>query len=155
MVKTPPEPAKVAAGEEQPKVEELEEYRKNIAAAEERAQGEFDKTVIALSGGALGISFVFIEKFIKDRPIINSPSLFYAWWAWAISLILVLLSYFCSIRALRRTLRQSYSGAVYVQRPGGYWSVATEVFNILGAVLFIVGLVLIGYFVRSNLPATR
>jgi hypothetical protein len=136
-------------------MEELEDYRKHIASAEQKAQEEFDKTIIALSGGGLGISFAFIDRFVKDEPIAHPSLLYWSWSLWTASLLLVVLSYFCSIRALRRALKQSYTGAAYSQRPGGRWAVATEILNLLGAALFAAGLLLMLSFVRSNLPGLR
>jgi hypothetical protein len=132
--------------------DELEDYRKYIAEAEQKAQEDFDKTIIALSGGGLAISFTFVDKFIKVGAPHNVPMLFYSWMMWAASLLFVFASYFCSIRALRRTLKQSYEGSVYVQRPGGKWAIATEFLNIAGAILFAIGLLLIILFIRRNLP---
>ena len=40
---------------------------------------DYDKTVITLSGGALGITFSFIEKFIGDAPIKQPTFLLLAW----------------------------------------------------------------------------
>ena len=134
-------------------MEELEEYRKHIAEAGQKAQEEFDKTIIALSGGGLGISFSFVGNFIKDKPAHSIPFLYYSWIGWSFSLLFVLCSYFCSIHALRRTLEQSYTGSVYNQRPGGWWAVATEVLNIVGALLFVVGLFLTVIFINDNFPS--
>jgi hypothetical protein len=131
--------------------DELSAYRKHIAEAGQKAQEEFDKTLIALAGGGLGVSFSFLTTFIKDKPIHLVSILYYSWVAWSLSLIVVLGSYFCSIRALRRTLKQAYTGSVYKDRPGDTWAMATEVLNITGTVLFIIGLLLTVTFVRANL----
>jgi len=42
--------------------ENLQEYRKHLVAAEQQVQADFDKTVLSLSGGALGISFAFVKN---------------------------------------------------------------------------------------------
>jgi hypothetical protein len=130
---------------------ELTEYRKLIVLAEQKAQEDFDKTVITLSGGALGVSFAFIDNIVGDRPLINAAFLLYSWWSWALSVGFVLTSYFLSIRALRVALRQAYAGSIYVQRPGRGYAIATDICNGLGGALFFVGVVLISVFVRRNL----
>ena len=43
--------------------------REYLVNAARRAQWEYDKTVLALSGGALGVSLAFIEEVAKDTPI--------------------------------------------------------------------------------------
>lgn len=131
--------------------EEFAEYRKHLLVAEQKAQEDFDKTVITLAGGALGISFAFIGNVIRDKPIIDSPLLFYAWWSWAGSLAAVLISYYLSVVALRTALRQAYQGTVYVQQPGGFAARLVNVANAVGAILFFAGLFLIAGFIRRNL----
>jgi hypothetical protein len=44
--------------------EDLEKYRDYLIEAERQTQRDYDKTVVALSGGALGLSFVFIRDVI-------------------------------------------------------------------------------------------
>jgi len=51
--------------------ESLQEYRTHLVAAEQKAQEDYDKTVISLSGGALGISFAFIVDCISKRRHID------------------------------------------------------------------------------------
>jgi len=130
---------------------ELEEYRKHLVVAEQKAQEDFDKTIITLSGGALGISFAFIGNVIRDKPIIDTPLLFYAWWSWAGSLVAVLISYYLSVIALRMALRQAYSGAIYMREPGGFAARLVDITNVVGAALFFVGLFLLAAFIRRNL----
>jgi hypothetical protein len=130
---------------------DLVEYRKHVMLAEQKAQEDFDKTVITLSGGALGVSFAFIGNVIRDKPLVNEEFLFYAWWSWAASVSFVLVSYFLSIRSLRTALRQAYAGSIHTQRPGRTYAIATDVCNIVGGVLFFVGILLIAIFVRHNL----
>lgn len=47
---------------EEAKQTELQAYRSHLVAADERAQENFDKTVLSLSGGALGVSFACSPK---------------------------------------------------------------------------------------------
>jgi hypothetical protein len=70
--------------------DDLSEYRKHLQAAEQKSQEDFDKTVLSLSGGALGISFVFLKDVIGPNPIVQPNMLFAAWVAWGISTFCVL-----------------------------------------------------------------
>lgn len=132
--------------------DELDDYRKHLATAEQKVQEEFDKTIVTLSGGGLGISLTFVDKFIKSGVPVDVTLLYYTWIAWATSVGVIFASHFCSIRALRCALKQAYEGSVYSRRPGGRWAILTEILNISGAILFIAGLILIILFVRRNLP---
>jgi len=130
---------------------ELAEYRKHLLLSEQKTQEDFDKTVLTLSGGALGVSFAFISNVVRGKPIVDAPLLFYAWWSWTLSVGFVLISYFLSIRALRTALRQAYAGSIYLQRPGRGFAIATDICNVLGGFLFFTGVVLLSAFVRRNL----
>lgn len=130
--------------------EQLAEYRKWLVAAEQKSQEDFDKTVLSLSGGGLGISFVFLKDVIGPNPIVNSTFLLAAWIAWALSTFSVLSSYYLSHLALRRAISQVDLGTIYKQPPGGAFARWTAILNALGAVLFLAGVCSITVFAGSN-----
>jgi hypothetical protein len=130
---------------------ELCKYREHLVAADERAQENFDKTVISLAGGALGVSFAFLDNVVKDH-LITCPSLLaISWLSWTASLTTVLVSFFLSHLALQKAIKQVDSGQIHGTRPGGRYAVATKVCNVLSAALFLFGLVCMGVFVLLNL----
>jgi hypothetical protein len=129
----------------------LLEYRRYILAAEQRAQEDFDKTVLSLSGGALGISFAFVDKFIAGKPVVFAWELVLAWVAWAVSMSCVLVSFYMSQQALRHTLVQIDSGRIYSEPPGGRFDGMTRFLNPAGMVLFFVGVGFMVVFVSNNL----
>jgi hypothetical protein len=129
----------------------LAEYRTHLINAGQKAQEDFDKTVLSLSGGALGISFAFVKDVIGEDPIRISSLLFSAWIFWGLSVTSVLLSYYTSNLALRKTIEQVDEGKIYDERPGKCFDVITAVLNLLGAILFFAGVILITIFVALNL----
>ena len=131
--------------------DELKEYRDLLIAAEQKAQEDFDKTVLTLSGGALGISFAFIKDIVGDEPITHVNFLLCSWVAWGISMMSMLMSFYSSQIALRKTISQLDDGSIYQQSPGGWYSQLTAVLNALGAIFFIVGVILIIIFASYNL----
>ena len=133
--------------------EQLAEYRKWLVAAEQKSQEDFDKTILSLSGGALGISFVFLKDVIGTHPIQQSGFLLAAWLAWAFSTFSVLTSYYLSHLALRRAIAQVDDGTIYKQRPGGVFAPWTAVLNAIGAVLFLVGVCSITVFAGINISS--
>lgn len=126
-------------------------YRQQLVEAEQKSQEDFDKTVLSLSGGALGISFVFLKDVIGASPIFSPNLLFLAWISWGLSTFCVLLSFFFSHLALRRAIDQVDSGAIETQKPGGFYSGITATLNALGAILFFVGVCMITWFAEVNL----
>jgi hypothetical protein len=137
-------------GQPQPVNDDLGDYRSWLVAAEQKAQEDFDKTVLSLSGGALGVSFVFL-KDIVGIPNIQSPGwLLGSWLSWGVSSLSVLASFYTSNLALRRAIRQVDDGTIRKQTPGGGVQIVTAVLNAAGALLFLVGVVFITVFVYLN-----
>lgn len=138
--------------EESKQPDALAEYRKSLVAAEQKSQEDFDKTVLSLSGGALGISFAFLKDIVGPQPIVQSDYLLFAWFAWAFSTFSVLISYYLSHLALRRAIGQVDKGTIFKQTPGGVFAHITAILNAAGAVLFLVGVCCITLFAVANLP---
>ena len=131
--------------------ESLQEYRRQIMAAEQKAQEEYDKNVLYLSGGSLGLSFTFIREIIGTNPVLYSHYLIIAWIAWGISISFVLFSLWMSSNALRKTLLQINEGKIYNQTPGGIYSWFTKAFNLFSGLFFFIGVVTISIFLFYNL----
>jgi hypothetical protein len=129
------------------------DHRKHLVTADQKSQEDFDKTVLSLSGGALGISFVFLKDVIGPNPIQSPELLFAAWVAWGASTFCVLVSYYLSHLAIRATIRQIDQDKLHLENSGGKYSTATATLNVAGAVLFLVGVVTITLFANSNLKS--
>ena len=129
----------------------LIEYRRHLVAAEQKSQEDFDKTVLSLSGGALGISFVFLKDVVGSNPIEAPGYLIASWIAWGASAMAVLASYFMSHLALRRAIVQVDMGTIFQQKAGGGFRTATAILNAAGALLFMLGVCTIALFVSANL----
>lgn len=147
----------VALNEETPPATRptLDEYRKWLISAEQKAQDDFDKAVLSLSGGALGISFVFVKDIAGPGEILDAGMLLFAWFSWALSSLSILASYFFSHLALRKAIKQCGDGSIYSQTPGGIFSLLTGCLNALGAALFVAGVLSISAFAYSNMKDRR
>ena len=131
--------------------DQLREYRNALIQTGVKAQEDYDKAIIALSGGAFGISFAFADKFVKTAPL-ASGYLLAAWVLWVLSITSVVASYYCSILALRRTVTQVDSDKVCGQQPcGRFWGLV-DFLNGAGGVLFLLGCIALVSFVAGNLP---
>lgn len=128
---------------------QVQEYRQQLLTLEEKAQAVFDKTVVTLSGGALGVSFAFMNNFIGTSPVVDRPWLMAAWAAWVGSLAASLASHYFSTFAIRRRIETVDSGAT--KDGARSWDRAVVVANFASAVLFLAGAASIGVFVVNNL----
>jgi hypothetical protein len=143
----------VTASSPQPKPplpDHLVDYRKFLVTAEQKSQEDFDKAVLTLSGGALGISFTFLKDIVGANPISEPAFLIWAWRLWAGSILCVLFSYFLSHLSLRKAIAQVDGDTIYSQKPGGVWATWTACLNISGAVLFVLGVFTLTYFASIN-----
>jgi hypothetical protein len=132
-------------------IDALKEYRKIVIAAEQKSQDDFDKTLIALSSGSLGISFAFVKDIIGTKQMTHSYYLLYAWTFWGLSLACILISFYFSHQSLRYVIRQIDNKRIYNQKPGGVFSTITFILNIGSGISFIVGLILLIIFAFYNL----
>jgi hypothetical protein len=136
----------------QPLPSGLSSYRQHLVLAEQKAQDDYDKTVLSLSGGALGVSFAFVDKFIKGA-IVRPDLLVAGWTSWAISLALVLVSFYVSRIALHKAIDQTDRAEIRSARPGGFASLVLHGCNSGSGISFLAGLVLVLRFVWLNAGA--
>ncbi len=136
--------------EQQEPINELQEYRKLLTNLEQKSQEDYDKAILTLSGGALGVTFAFIKNIVKASSI-QCPALIYsAWVVWTVSLLATLISFYFSRKALRKAIEQLDNGAIYSGTPGGYFDKVTSVLNSLSGLLFIAGVIMAIIFVAYN-----
>ena len=131
-------------------MDDLKEYRNQLIDAEQKAQDNFDKTVLSLSSGALGISFVFLKDIVGDTPT-NISLLMVAWISWALSSTSVLISFYMSHKALRHAIKQVDANKIREEHPGSWYDKVTGFFNGLGLILFVTGLFSMIWFIKTNL----
>lgn len=129
----------------------LSAYRQSLIAAEQTMQGEYDKGVLTLSGGALGLSLVFLKDVVGANPLVHSGCLLAAWIAWGLSIAFVLASYFTSTKALRRAVLETDAQTIYMTLAQSGWATATQWLNALGGACFFIGILLLVIFVAFNL----
>ena len=127
----------------------MEEYRRHLILAEQKAQEDFDKALLTLSGGALGVSFAFVTNVVGSPPYEYFQILLGGWASFVFSLVVVVLSYYFSRQALRMAIREADSQTAS-QRPGGIFTFWTEAANVTGALSFFLGLILVGTFAVIN-----
>ena len=131
-------------------------YSREHAFASEvrRDQTKFiDQTILTLSGGALGISITFFDKFIGPSGVALPYLLALAWLVLIWSVLLVLLGMHVSQRAIERHLDdlEKFSVApLGTKFPSNPWAKFTETSNKVASVLFAVGLICLAIFAFAN-----
>jgi len=106
---------------------------------------------MALSGGSLGVSFTFLDKFLADRTPEQPGALILAWGLWTSSLTLVLASHYFSALAMRKAIEQVDAGKTGAEVPGGLYDSLIKWTNALGGLGFVAGVLAMARFVYINL----
>jgi len=132
--------------------DQISEYRKALLALEQQMQSEYDKAILALSGGALGVSMTFLKDVVINRGVEGGGYLLAAWVCWGLSVTCTLSSYYTSSQALRRAVAQTDDKLIYLELAGGRFNQVTKALNFSAGLLFALGVVSIVVFVAHNLP---
>lgn len=130
------------------------EQRSKLSATYSKIWEDYDKLVIALSGGALGISITFFEKFIGSKKAADISDLLLAWNCWTVSLATILLSYLSSIGAYWY-LFKDYETRIKSKRPGGYFDLIRSIMGLLAGFFLILGIVFMHNFANANIKETN
>jgi hypothetical protein len=133
-------------------LDDLSIYRKSLLSAEQQMQTEYDKGVMTLSGGALGISFAFLKDVVGEKELLHGSFLLWAWIFWAVSIACILTSYFTSAKSLRDAAVAVDQQTIYLTLAKGAWVNWTKGLNVGGGVAFLLGVVFLFIFVANNLP---
>lgn len=156
-------------GEDEERREYLEE-RKLLIDLHNQACQSFDKTVILLAGGALGLSITFIQQIAPHPSRVTLPLLAWAWGLLVLALLVILLSLFTSqigMQLAQHDLdKEYYSGTLPVPPKrfllrvcDGFgtgftrffgWRPLTSILNLLAIVFTIAGIVLLAWFSIQN-----
>ncbi len=131
---------------------ELQKYRDFLMDKHHQASVSFDKAVMTLSGGALGISLTFLHDVVSSPLPETKIFLTTSWLSFALSLASILISYLTSIGSLRKAMGQVDDGTIYnVKTPGGIPTLLTVTLRITSAIGFLSGVFFFIVFALNNI----
>lgn len=131
---------------------EISKYRGTLLDIQQHMQASYDKAVIALSGGALGLSFTFLKEVAKGEPLQNTRCLIASWILWGLSASCILFSFLSSAAAMQRAIKQTDEKKIYIEAAGGLFNWITIILNVVAGLMFFAGVVCIVCFVWRNTP---
>jgi hypothetical protein len=126
--------------------------RKLLIDAEQKSAEQFDKGILTLAAGALGISLVFIKDIAPHPKPATLWFLVSAWAGFGVSLVSTLTSFLTSVHALRR--QRDILDAIESKQPtDGKNSCATMTkgLNFASIFFFIAGAVCLAFFSIVNI----
>jgi hypothetical protein len=130
---------------------EMSAYRDWLVAADQKASEAYDKTVMTLSGGALGLSITFLKDIVGTAKRVFVHRLEASWFFLSLSLLLVLVSMLASQWALREAIRQVDGATLGKGTAGGWFSLLTAALNIGSGLCCVAGIVLLAWFSLANI----
>jgi hypothetical protein len=121
-------------------------FRDHLIQLEQRAQEVYDKYLVAMSTGALGLSFAFTRDFLGEYQAIGIGFLYASWVGWALALGLSLASFYVSTLAIRRAIERFDSSGSVDSR----FDVAVRVLNPAAGIFFLCGVLSFVAFAIAN-----
>jgi hypothetical protein len=133
-----------------------ETYRSQVITGLGDAQEAVDEWLLKLAAGALAIAIGFVRT--EGRPS-AAWALVASWVLLAGCVLCVVFSFRVSRNAFREALRQADDPTdperLYRETPGGRDTVTTERLNDVALLLFVVGMICLGYFTATNIGNLR
>ncbi len=126
-------------------------YRQMLQTLEQEALNSYDKTVLTLSGGALAVSFAFVDDIVGKSAITKECWLIASWIQWGFSVMCVLFSLYAAHLALRKAVRQVDEDTINEETPGGHYDRITAALNALGGLFFLGGIISMSVFATENM----
>jgi hypothetical protein len=146
--------------EQRRKREELyAETRKDLLARQLSNAEQFDKAVLTLSSGGLGLSLAFIKDFVPIDKAQVITFLVVSWILFGFAIISTVISFLVSQRAINIQLH--YAEQYYLKADGGYLTKKnvpakiTDVLNYASGILFVAAVGCTITFVMFNLGGAK
>jgi hypothetical protein len=138
-----------------------DEHRRKVWEDLKSGSENFDKYLLTFSSGALGLSLTFIKDVVPLERAVWVPSLIASWVAFLLCILVTLISFRISIRALEKMvpyLNQFYlDGDVnaFNKHLESLWTRAVEWCANLGILFFVLGLIFTMMFVGANIRRVK
>jgi hypothetical protein len=140
--------------------EQLLEYRNELIKSENDIQSDYDKAVMTLSGGALGITIPFLKDLIIQNTTHHEFYILLAWFFWVISIISIFSSLYTSqlsfsnaTKIIDSSLHNNYINnnelivsIIYKEINDSSFCKITKYLNFISGISFIIGVIFIGYY---------
>ncbi len=129
------------------------EERKDLIKAEQSMYEHFDRAILTLSAGALGISIAFINQIAPNPRVDTRGWILSAWLLFSLSALSTLISFLLSQVAFRKQVEICEKVLLEdKQKEQNNFSFMTTCCNYLSIILFTLGVASLVIFSYLNLP---
>lgn len=112
---------------------------------------EFDKQVLFIASGALGISMSVIDKIVTLDHATNKCLLMASWFIFGLTIFISLLNHFISQKAIRWSIKNANMDAAAYDPIEKVWNTVISIFNISMMILLLLGISLLICFIDINI----
>jgi uncharacterized membrane protein len=134
-------------------------YRQRLVEVGHASQMSYDKALLTLSAGAMGLSLNFVKELLNGKPHQLLCVLMISWVCWIVSIASVVLSFYLSVKAhdtaigrLDEEIRRHREKLPPLpEESKNMADLLTRAMNIISGVFFFVGLIFVIIFVFNNL----
>lgn len=122
-------------------------YRDLLQELSIKSQEQYDKTLLTLSTGALGLSFAFIKDIVNISSATNTNYLTGSWMCLTLSVLCILISFLSAKHALDKAIEAEDNDEFYESKLDRL----TSILNWMSAAFFVSGLIFLTVFIQLNL----
>ena len=132
---------------------EFSEYRSYLVDLGRTQSASFDKTLLVLSTGALGVSILFVDAFAVEPATSPMDALVLSWIMFVLTMVLNLFSYLTSWLDTRVEIKfiDANHDADWRAEHENFPRFATGTLNLFASISFVVGVIAMLYFVNGTL----
>lgn len=157
------EPAKTEASDagsaENIRSKIYDEYRRELTVKQNSNSENYDKSILTLSSAGLGLSLAFIKDIVPLARVHDHSMLLASWSFFAAAIVITLVSFQCSQRAIQRALDDAekyyLKNIEEYQTKNNPWNTATSWLNSISGIAFVLAVLATAVFVFTNLPAKQ
>jgi hypothetical protein len=133
----------------------MDSEKQHIEALDKTARysGEqFDKNIVFIASGALGVSFAFIKDIIPNfKDAEEKWTLISSWYIFAIVIFISLICHYLSTRAHNWALDNQNLDTTTFNNKIKYWNTPIHIMNLTMILGILIGALFLIYFIQKNI----
>lgn len=128
--------------------EDNKAYLEQLNKAYFESSSQFDKQVLFVASGALGISLAFVKEIVKLDTSVHKYILLLSWIFFGIVILISIISHYTSLKSINSKIENiNIIGDKESKKFDNY----TKLFNILMIVFLALGLIFLNIFIGINI----
>lgn len=113
---------------------------------------QFDKNILFIASGALGISFAFIKDIIPDlKKAICKEYLTSSWYIFAGVIFISLVGHFISMLGGNWAIKNHFLDDQTFNRKLNWWNIPIRILNATTIIAIFIGALTLIYFINQNI----